>query len=239
MMKKCTVLLLIIFSFASAQNTQLSNADYFRSALPEVAKTWEGYVILGSGAAAAGLSLFADKPVRTFMTQKQYLPPLLNKIGDNYVHQYWCFGVTALGALGKGVETGNYLEPFRYWAFSNVATVGLTYVLKYGIGRERPNSRNHYSFPSGHTSAAFASATMLQMWYGPAAGIPAYALAALTAFQRLDDNQHWLSDVLMGAGIGIAIPYMFYRGEQRAKEQTLAFFPPLTISIPLHFPVGK
>lgn len=238
-MKKYIIPFIVIFSFVSAQSIQLSNADYFRKALPEVAKTWEGYVILGSGAAAAGLSLFADKPVRNFMTQKQYLPPLLDKIGDNYVHQYWCFGVTALGALGKGLQTGNYLEPLRYWALSNVSTVGFTYLLKYGIGRERPNNRNHYSFPSGHTSTAFASATMLQMWYGPAVGVPAYAMAALTAFQRLDDNQHWLSDVLMGAGIGIAIPYMFYRGEQKAKEETLVFFPPLSISIPLHFPVRK
>lgn len=235
MKKRMTILLLVL----STAYGQLSNADYFRFAIPEIARTWEGYAILGSAAAAAGLANFADKPVREFMTQKQYLPPLLDKIGDHYVHQYWCFGVSALGALGKGLQTGNYLEPFRYWAFSNAATVGFTYVLKYSIGRERPNGRNRYSFPSGHTSAAFATATMLQMWYGPAAGVPAYAIAALTAFQRMDDNQHWLSDVLMGAGIGLAVPYMFFRGEDKVESGTVAFIPPLSVSIPLNFPVKK
>lgn len=238
-MKKI-ILLLIAFSIAAAQSTALSNADYFRSVLPEVAKTWEGYGMLGSGAAAAGLASFADKPVREWMTQRQYLPPVLDKIGDLYVDHYWCFGISALGALGKGVQTGNYLEPFRYWAFSNVTTVGLTYILKYSIRRERPNSRNRYSFPSGHSSTAFATATMLQMWYGGSAGIPAYALAALTAFQRMDDNQHWLSDVIMGTAIGIAVPYMFYRGEEKAKSQNAPLFlPPIAVSIPLHFPVKK
>jgi membrane-associated phospholipid phosphatase len=239
-MKRITVLLLILFTLVHAQDEQLNNAEYFRYALPEVAKTWGGYVMLGSGAAAAGIATFADGPVRDFMTQKQYLPPILDKIGDNYVHHYWCFGVSALGALGRGLQTGNYLEPFRYWAFSNVTTVGLTYALKYGFGRERPNGRNRHSFPSGHSSAAFATATMLHMWYGPATGIPAYAMAALTAFQRMDDNQHWLSDVIMGTTIGIAVPYMFYRGEANAKTQNLPLFlPPLSLTIPLNPQPGK
>ncbi|MDD3095026.1 MAG: phosphatase PAP2 family protein [Candidatus Neomarinimicrobiota bacterium] len=238
-MKKI-IIFLIAFSIAAAQSTALSNADYFRTALPEVAKTWQGYVVLGSGAASAGLASFADKPIREWMTRQQYLPPVLDKIGDHYVDHYWCFGVSALGALGKGLQTGNYLESFRYWAFSNVTTVGITYVLKYSIHRERPNGRNRYSFPSGHSSSAFATATMLQMWYGWPAGIPAYALAALTAFQRMDDNQHWLSDVIMGTAIGIAVPYMFYRGEEKAKLQnTPLFIPPIAVSIPLHFPVKK
>lgn len=239
MMKKF-IIFLIAFTFATAQSTQMNNADYFRTALPEIARTWEGYVMLASGAAAAGMASFADKPVRAWMTQRQYLPPVLDKIGDHYVHQYWCFGVSALGALGKGLQTGNYLEPFRYWTLSNVTTVGLTYILKYSIHRERPNGRNRYSFPSGHSSAAFATATMLQMWYGGSVGIPAYALAALTAFQRMDDNQHWFSDVIMGTAIGIAVPYMFYRGEEKAKLQNAPLFiPPIAVSIPLHFPVKK
>jgi membrane-associated phospholipid phosphatase len=64
-------------------------------------------------------------------------------------------------------------------------------------------------------------------------------MAVLSAFQRLDDNQHWLSDVLMGAAIGIAVPYMFYKGEKQAKIDQGLFIPPMSISIPFNFPSGK
>ena len=237
-MKKILILLLICLTGLSAQ--QLSGSDYVRIALPEVAKTWEGYVILGSGAALSGLTLTVDKQVRSFMTRRDYLPHWLSHVSDSYVDDYWVFGVSAIGALGNGIKTGNYGESFRYWAVSNIGTVALTYALKYGVGRERPDGSDKRSFPSGHSSVAFATATMYQMWYGWKAGIPAYAFAAVTAFQRLDDNRHWLSDVIMGAAIGIAVPYMFYKGEETAKDAFLPYFAaPVSISIPFNFPVGK
>ena len=229
-----------MISISFVQAIELSGQDYFRIALPEVAKTWEGYVILGSGGVAAGLATFADKSVREFMTKKNYLPHWLNAVADSYVDDYWAFGVSALGALGYGYKTGNYGESFRYWAASNIGTVALTYAFKYGVGRLRPDGSDNRSFPSGHSSVAFATATMYQMWYGWKAGVPAYAFATITAFQRLDDNRHWLSDVIMGAAIGIAIPYMFYKGEEVAKEILTPFWsPPISISIPFNLPVGK
>lgn len=267
-------LLIILLALSSLLHAQLNGKDYFRYALPEVAKTWEGYVILGSGVALSGLALFADKSVQDFMTKKAYLPHWLDAVADSYVDHYWAFGVSALGALGYGYKTGNYGESFRYWAASNIGTIALTYALKYGVGRLRPNAKDHKSYPSGHTSVAFATATMYQMWYGWKGGLPAYAFATITAFQRLDDNQHWLSDVIMGAAIGIAVPYMFFMGEDRAKakheltDQELGglilgaaagivvpyiysisngnstvdqglVIPPVSITIPFNFPVGK
>ncbi|MCF7832232.1 MAG: phosphatase PAP2 family protein [Candidatus Marinimicrobia bacterium] len=236
-MKRLLIIFIACWAFVQAQ--QLNGTEYFRYAIPEVAKTWEGYVILGSGAAIAGLATFADKPVREFMIKKAYLPSWLDYVADKYVDHYWAFGVSALGAIGKGYQTGNYAEPIRYWAASNITTVALTYALKYGVGRMRPNEKNNHSFPSGHASVAFTTATMYQMWYGWTAGVPAYAIAVLTAFQRVDDNQHWFSDVIMGAAIGIAVPYMFYKGEERAKIDQGMFMPPLSISFPFNFPAGK
>ena len=237
MIKKIFIILLIILTIVSAQ--QFNGKDYFKYAMPEIGKTWEGYAILGSGAALSGLALMADKPVREFMTKKAYLPHWLDAVADSYVDHYWAFGVSALGALGYGIQTGNYGESFRYWAFSNLGTIGLTYALKYGVGRTRPDGSDRKSYPSGHTSVAFATATMYQMWYGWKGGVPAYAFAAITAFQRLDDNRHWFSDVIMGAAIGIAVPYMFYKGEERAKIDRGLIVPPLSVSIPFNFPTGK
>jgi len=79
----------------------------------------------------------------------------------------------------------------------------LTSALKYTVQRRRPNG-GRYSFPSGHTSATFATAAVLEHHYGLAAGLPAYALGAYVAGARLHDRKHFASDTLMGAGIGLA-----------------------------------
>lgn len=232
--------ILLIYAFLSVfAYAQLDNGEYFRRAIPEIGKTWQGYVILGSGAAVSGLAMMADETVRSRMTERQYLPPVLDHVADSYVDHYWAFGVSALGAVARGYHTDNYLKPLRYWAMSNVSTVALTYALKFSVRRTRPNGRNDLSYPSGHTSVAFATASMFQMWYGWKAGVPAYAMAVMTAFQRMDDDQHWLSDVVMGAAVGIAIPYMIYKGEENAEAGYAPLSVPISVSIPFNFPSGK
>jgi len=59
------------------------------------------------------------------------------------------------------------------------------------------------SFPSGHTSAVFATATVLHRKWGWRAGVPAYAVATFVGATRLE-NMHYLSDVTFGAALGIA-----------------------------------
>jgi membrane-associated phospholipid phosphatase len=78
----------------------------------------------------------------------------------------------------------------------------LTSAVKYTVQRRRPNG-GRYSFPSGHTSATFATAAVLENHYGLRAGLPAYALGAYVAGARLHDRKHFASDTLMGAGIGL------------------------------------
>ena len=57
---------------------------------------------------------------------------------------------------------------------------------------------------SGHSSSAFATATVLQRHYGWKAGVPAYALGSYVALARMSWNKHHATDVVMGAGLGIA-----------------------------------
>jgi hypothetical protein len=78
----------------------------------------------------------------------------------------------------------------------------LTGVLKMSVGRTRPDG-GMYSFPSGHSSVTFASATVLQRHFGLKAGIPAYTVASYVAASRLHHKRHYLSDVSFGAAIGI------------------------------------
>lgn len=71
----------------------------------------------------------------------------------------------------------------------------------------RPDGSNMHSFPSGHTATAFMTATMMHHEYGltrsPWYSIGAYSLATITGVTRQLNNKHWLSDIMVGAGIGI------------------------------------
>ena len=79
----------------------------------------------------------------------------------------------------------------------------LTRGLKLAAGRTRPDGSNQHSFPSGHSSATFATATVLERHYGWKVGLPAYAFAVCVAGSRLQENKHFPSDVLFGATLGI------------------------------------
>jgi membrane-associated phospholipid phosphatase len=78
----------------------------------------------------------------------------------------------------------------------------VTGVIKHAAQRTRPDGTN-LSFPSGHTSVSFASATVLHDEFGWKVGIPAYAIAGYVAAARIEARRHFLSDVAFGAAIGI------------------------------------
>lgn len=78
----------------------------------------------------------------------------------------------------------------------------LTYGIKGTVRRSRPEGGG-FSFPSGHATAAFASATVLQRHFGWKVGIPAYGAATYVAAQRVQGKRHYLSDVAFGAALGV------------------------------------
>ena len=88
-------------------------------------------------------------------------------------------------------------------------TLALSYGLKYAINKERPNGENNLSFPSAHTSVAFASAGFIQKRYGWEYGIPAYAIAGYVGYSRIKAKKHDGWDVLAGAIIGTGMSYLF------------------------------
>jgi hypothetical protein len=120
----------------------------------------------------------------------------------------WLAAVMTDDADGRR-EAGTMFEAA---AFSGAAA----YLLKQVAGRERPfetgNSSDWRSggdsFPSIHTTAAFAIGAVLAesgndrfRWVRRALG---YGIAAGTAYKRLDHDAHWLSDTVAGAGLGVA-----------------------------------
>lgn len=91
--------------------------------------------------------------------------------------------------------------------------VGVTKGMKTIVRETRPNGEDDESFPSGHTSAAFMSATILSREYGhisPWISIGGYGCAGATQFLRMRHNNHWINDTFVGAGIGMVSANLAY-----------------------------
>ena len=97
----------------------------------------------------------------------------------------------------------------RQSAYSLGVSTGVSLGLKSVIHEQRPDHSDNKSFPSGHATMAFTSATTLHRRYGWQAGFPAYALATLTSVARVSANKHFWHDVGAGAVIGIASGWFF------------------------------
>ena len=91
---------------------------------------------------------------------------------------------------------------------SFAANVGATWVLKALVDKERPDGTGDDAFPSGHSSMAFQGAAFINKRYGIRPAIPAYVLAAYTAWTRVDIDEHDTADVLAGAAVGIASSFL-------------------------------
>lgn len=103
----------------------------------------------------------------------------------------------------------------KYLVIALLANNIITFSLKTITDVERPNGEQ-YSFPSGHTSNAFVMATVLFHEFKETNLILAYSgflFASTTGVLRVLNNAHWVSDVLVGAGIGIIVTDLVYRFE--------------------------
>lgn len=105
----------------------------------------------------------------------------------------------------------------------------------------RPFSLNSsfHSFPSGHSSSAFAVATVIadqtEAW---GVDVLVYSLASLVAISRVHDEKHWASDVLVGSALGYFIGKKIceLRGESKKCELSFSFTQHFQgITLTLHF----
>lgn len=102
-------------------------------------------------------------------------------------------------------------------------TLGLTYLLKFCVHEQRPDRSNYLSFPSAHTSAAFATAAFVQRRYGWKLGIPAYTIATYIGWGRVFAKKHHWWDVLAGAAVGAGSAYIYTK--PFARKHNLAVMP--------------
>ena len=124
----------------------------------------------------------------------------------------WLSGQSGVAGLGRDLVRAQLL------------TQGVTQVSKYAVRRLRQDGSSRTSFPSGHASASFATAAVLQRRYGWKVGGPALAMASYVAASRLSESRHFVSDVAFGAAIGLVAgrTVTFDRGRTRVTVAPVA-----------------
>ena len=131
----------------------------------------------------------------------------------------------AVGMKVCGVESRSTTRDFFFHAgVSTLVTVAVTYGLKQSVSKERPDGTDHRAFPSGHTSFAFSGAHLLHKEYGrvsPWISVAGYAVAGVTAADRLRRNRHEWEDVCAGAAIGIlSTELSYFLGKHLLKKSS-------------------
>jgi hypothetical protein len=99
-------------------------------------------------------------------------------------------------------------------------STGVTTVLKYTVREPRPID-HHWknSFPSGHTTSAFAFSGYVMAEHEYALGIPALIVSTFVAYSRINDNMHWLQDITAGATIGWVYGWGISKLQQKQKKE--------------------
>lgn len=126
--------------------------------------------------------------------------------GPDDVLQYVPYA-TVLALKTCGVESRHDWKALATaTVMSWMVSAGTTYVLKHSINEWRPDRTDRNSFPSGHATIAFAGATVLHHEFGrvsPWISVGGYAVATLTAADRVRRDRHHWYDGAAGAAIGI------------------------------------
>lgn len=170
----------------------------------------DSLVMIGAGGLGSAIASNSDRRVDRW-TVSHPAPGLtvIGRVGGDG----WVLGGTAIGTW----LTGKYADLplvehvgsdlIRVQVLNGVLTTGL----KVAVDRTRPNGGRH-AFPSGHTSATFATAGVIQQHFGWKAGAGAYTAATFVAWTRVRDRAHWVSDVVFGASVGLASALAVTRG---------------------------
>ena len=179
-------------------------------------KSDEGKAYIASGA-LIGLGLFTYKDSGFLNRQddrdniNRYLPDFSSAI-DDYI-QYIPY-ISAYALDWAGIESlHNTKRKTTTLATAIVLNLLVVQSLKYTVKEPRPGNKEENSFPSGHTATAFMGAHFFHKEYAhksPFYSIGAYVLATMTGVLRQLNDRHWVSDVLVGAGLGISLTEFAY-----------------------------
>lgn len=116
-------------------------------------------------------------------------------------------GLIPLGAYAVAYYKGDE-EGQRQWMYNTGANVVITSLTRLAFQQtdlgDRPNGHK-YGFPSGHMSFVISGASFLHKRYGWQYGLPAYALSAYVAGERVEGRHHHWRDIIAGTAMGWGI----------------------------------
>jgi len=187
---------------------------YYTAPLRWRAEEWAWF---GGALLAIGGSHHYDTQVRTHFVGNKTPTEIANASSQDF-QDALPGAVVLLGTWGYASLVGDDNGHREAWAMAEAAGLSTVtaYVLKFAAGREGPNvtsdpnawRKGGRSFPSEHVNAAFSIGTVLAesggddyRWVRRVLG---YGVGVGTAYLRLEHNQHWLSDTVAGAALGIA-----------------------------------
>jgi membrane-associated phospholipid phosphatase len=209
------IALLIILGSVSAQDRYDSFPTWVKS-VPEYGFNGmknsvidqSNLLILGTAGIGALLAYQFDDQIQDYTQREGLLSKKVSKFGNLYggIWSAWLLPVSIIiTSKAENESNRDMLEKLEFATSALVANGITTIILKEIIGRERPNGHSDRSMPSGHTSHSFAVAAVVNELYGNKIGTAAYLIAGLVAISRINDNDHYLSDVIIGAGLGTMI----------------------------------
>jgi len=177
-------------------------------AFPSRRSTW---VILGIGAAAAAAAHPVDDEVNAHLQGSDAAARFFAPgqwIGSAYVQVGAAVGLYAIGRYAlphaAGEPRTNKVSHIGFDMLrALIVSQTFTQAIKNTVRRDRPTGVC-CAFPSGHASATFATASVIERHFGYRGSLPMFAVATYVATSRLHEDQHFLSDVIFGAALGVA-----------------------------------
>lgn len=215
---------------------------------------WKGSDWLDAGIVVTGTALLtlADQPLRNASQGKQhYFNSLPIEAGRIYGEWYSIGGVAGIFGI-YGLISGDTaskkvsIELLQAGIYSEA----FTEILKMIVGRARPYmnegsrslhpftglNNDYNSFPSGHSTSAFALSTVMSRHaHSDFVKFIAYLPAGLTLFSRIYQDKHWVSDELTGAAIGFFVGnWVVDLHESKRHRINVTSISPPTISVSLN-----
>lgn len=178
------------------------------------------YVVAGGVALTATLTVFRNQVVKPFQQKQVRNAPLgaTSQYGD--LLGQWIPNLAYMSAMAlSGTEAGSArsMGMLKATSYAVLATT----VLKYTVREARPdNPSERNAFPSGHTTTAFAFSGYVAAEHGWKWGIPAALMSSFVGYSRINDNRHWLNDVVAGATIGWSFGWGISKLAQSKKKST-------------------
>lgn len=178
-------------------------------------------MLAGGGSIALHASGADDKVAESF-EDKMILSDFTDKAMDFVGGPGQHFAFTGLWYLASAYN-GDDLNQQRAWTMLKALsyTGAMTISMKLIRDNDTPNGKP-LAWPSGHTSSSFCVASVLDEFYGPEVGVPAYLLAGFVGYRMMESGDHWASDVLFGAVLGYVTGHTV-AGEDKDKWQIAGF----------------